>query len=500
MSSVCKPQEYRPCVDPPNESTFSVSEGTLYPILAQHTARYDVVKSVRRKSAIIKSGMFQSSRNPSPTYMPPQWSAYIHPEGKAYFCRHFGLHIVTEAYMYDPSIAEKVCAWATEVERQAEIQGLELDGNVELFLEIDDDDCSYYLIDRATETLFWLTEYTTGELGLKSVVSDSHLKLLLEAQYWSHIENFCMHFGGLPPKAIDDLILVFLHALADNLTSNLSTFPYTTAQCEKFLELLKFSRDRIHEGHVVAYVGRIWSIILYNRYETHYGEEQSRLSRDCAILVDKSKEVQWTRPLLSLLSLQTSDRYLTALDALYVDQYVYGHAWTTFMGTCLKTWRQDCCTSVILLLLHIVCLFQHVSSYLAYASSIMASTSLLTGILLLHRHEGMDNAEAHQAQTYLNGVRSDRFKFQGVALAYSLPRVFSLVGFVALFCQWAVLIWENNHPIQAIPFIFLILAFFVGLQQLTSQTSILRTLTSNTARLCRIFRRFRSVQQKQSAV
>lgn len=62
----------------------------------------------------------------------------------------------------------------------------------------------------------------------------------------------------------------------DNLTSNLSTFPYTTAQCEKFIDLLQSSRgdivllvysrinvltlpfflsDRICDGHVVAYVG-----------------------------------------------------------------------------------------------------------------------------------------------------------------------------------------------------------------------------------------------------
>ena len=85
-------------------------------------------------------------------------------------------------------------------------------------------------------------------------------ELLLEAQYWSHIENFCMHFGGLPRKAIDDLILVFLHALGgqfsnsnfqathknllDNLTSNSSTFPYTAAECEKFLKLLNSSKGR----------------------------------------------------------------------------------------------------------------------------------------------------------------------------------------------------------------------------------------------------------------
>ena len=167
----------------------------------------------------------------SPVYMPPQWSACIQPEGKEYFYRDSGLSVVTEARMYDPRTANKVCAWATEVERLAKNQGLELEKNIELFLEIDGDNCSYYLVDRVTATLFWLSEYTTTELGLQPAVSDSHLskystlnlrgfpdtnnhltELLLEAQYWSHIENFCMHFGGLPQKAIDDLILVFLHA------------------------------------------------------------------------------------------------------------------------------------------------------------------------------------------------------------------------------------------------------------------------------------------------
>jgi hypothetical protein len=107
--------------------------------------------------------------------MPPQWSAFIHPEGKEYFYRHSGLPVVTEAPMYDPKTAEKVCAWAMEVERQAENQEFALDNNLELFLEIDENNCSYYLVDRVTATIFWLTEYTTTELGLRSVVSDSHL-------------------------------------------------------------------------------------------------------------------------------------------------------------------------------------------------------------------------------------------------------------------------------------------------------------------------------------
>ena len=92
--------------------------------------------------------------------------------------------------MHDPKTAKKVCAWATEVERQVKNQGLELDGDVELFLEIDENNCSYYLVDRFTATLFWLTEYTTMELGLHSVVSDSHLgKYRTITAYKSQITN-----------------------------------------------------------------------------------------------------------------------------------------------------------------------------------------------------------------------------------------------------------------------------------------------------------------------
>ena len=119
--------------------------------------------------------------------MQPRWSAFIQPEGKEYFYRDSGLPVVTEARMDDPEIANKVCAWATEVERQAQNQGLVVDSNMELFLEIDENNCSYYLVDRDTATLFWLTEYTTTELGLQPTVSDSHLSeyRTVRCKFWT---------------------------------------------------------------------------------------------------------------------------------------------------------------------------------------------------------------------------------------------------------------------------------------------------------------------------
>ena len=121
--------------------------------------------------------------------MPPQWSAFLQPEGKKYFYRDSGLPIVTEAWMYDPKTANKVCAWAAEVERQAKNRGLVLDSNIELFLEIDGNNCSYYLVDRGTATLFWLMEYTTTELGLHSVVLDSHRSKYRTISYKFWITN-----------------------------------------------------------------------------------------------------------------------------------------------------------------------------------------------------------------------------------------------------------------------------------------------------------------------
>lgn len=50
--------------------------------------------------------------------------------------------------------------------------------------------------------------------------------LVLESEYWAHIENFSMHFGGLPQQAIDDLILVFTHGVAGMSCLPLSETPF----------------------------------------------------------------------------------------------------------------------------------------------------------------------------------------------------------------------------------------------------------------------------------
>ena len=110
-----------------------------------------------------------------PTYLPPQWSDSIHPEGKIYFHRNSGLRVVTESYLYNPEIAESIFAWVIEVEKQASKKGFVFTDHTELFLQLDGDDCKYYFVDHGVRTLFWLDAYDTSELGIMPVVSSSHL-------------------------------------------------------------------------------------------------------------------------------------------------------------------------------------------------------------------------------------------------------------------------------------------------------------------------------------
>jgi hypothetical protein len=99
----------------------------------------------------------------------------VHPEGKIYFHRDAGLRVVTESYLYNPSVAEGICSWVLEIEEQASKKGFVFTNHTELFLQLDGNDCNYYFVDHDVQTIFWLDAYDTSELGILPVVSPSHL-------------------------------------------------------------------------------------------------------------------------------------------------------------------------------------------------------------------------------------------------------------------------------------------------------------------------------------
>ncbi|KAG6888385.1 hypothetical protein C0992_008640 [Termitomyces sp. T32_za158] len=110
-----------------------------------------------------------------PNYLPQKWSAHIHPEGQPYFYKNATIRVVTEAYVCDGSIMEKVEHWIQVVENLVQQKQTVLPDDVELFIQIEDNDCFYYFIDHRSRTEFWLDNLDTNEIGLEPVASPTHL-------------------------------------------------------------------------------------------------------------------------------------------------------------------------------------------------------------------------------------------------------------------------------------------------------------------------------------
>ncbi|EAU89451.2 hypothetical protein CC1G_07677 [Coprinopsis cinerea okayama7 len=404
--------------------------GSLYAIIPVHSGRYDVGK---RQCTTIpchdRTRALYDSKNTS------HWSAYTHPEGKTYFCRNAQLRVVTDSYLYDQSVVDKLLPWITRVEKMVEDKAFTLDDSMELYVQMEGEDCNYYFADHAARAIFWLESFETSEVGLLPVVSDSHLKLQLEEQYWVHLEYFSMHPIKFNSNIIEETISHLTHGCGDHLTSNSSTFPYDIKECRRFLKLLIPCRDHLYDGNIISLVARLSSVITTNRYWTHYGQEQPRLGRTCAIMATDDREISWTQPIVSTLSLRSSDFFYSRLGAIFTDSYVYEADWRKFMSQSVNKWKRVFAMSLGLLFLHIFCFYLPISRTLAIISGSCLGFSLLVSGFLIHYLEDEEEGTATNAYNFLSKHRMPRFGYQGTALLFGLPQAFNLWGLVLMFAQ-----------------------------------------------------------------
>ena len=127
-----------------------------------------------------------------PMYLPPNWTAFTHPEGQTYFYRSAGLRVVTEACIHRPEIMDKVSSWTSSVENALRIKGITPPATTELFLEPHEglESCGYYLVDHTTRSEFWIDQVSTEVLQLDRVVSISHLSAFRRhGIFWVHFSS-----------------------------------------------------------------------------------------------------------------------------------------------------------------------------------------------------------------------------------------------------------------------------------------------------------------------
>ncbi|KAJ3935810.1 MAG: hypothetical protein NXY57DRAFT_957825 [Lentinula lateritia] len=463
----------------------------LRPITALATGRYEKCTYATPRSVVLVPGF----QNPIPHYLPPQWSAHTHPEGQLYFHRNSALRVTTDAHIYTPEILDNVLFWVKLIEAILTEKNIPILPTIELFVLIEETGCAYYFIDHGSRSQFWLDSIQSEDLGIPDVVSPSHLSLYLEYLYWTHIEHFPMHLGGLPVKIVEDLLCVLSHGLTgvpseiwftdytfrrvfrfvlDQMTSQTSTFFYTQKECAQFIKILKLARENTADGHQVCVIARLWRQVCDNRFVTHYGQETSRLGRDQAILYDPPQSSSRISAVARFITFTMSDTYLTKLNDLFVDRLVYFSQWQPFIRRCLQGWRRSFWSAFAIIMLHGFLFFVPCEPLLAIASASFACTSLFTSVVLVHRYDRLetDDACAHDVHEHLTALYSTKYGFQFVALSYAIPSALQLWALVFLALNAMVVLSSMVGTCCAVGsglFVAVVLIWFL---QTTSESSL----------------------------
>ncbi|KZT34266.1 hypothetical protein SISSUDRAFT_1131983 [Sistotremastrum suecicum HHB10207 ss-3] len=294
--------------------------------------------------------------------------------------------------------------------------------------------CRYYFVDHAHRAVFWIDQTDTIKLDLPPVSSVSHLKLLLQQHYWTHVEFFPIHIS-IPQVMEEELIAILTHASIDASTSDLSTVPYDAEQCNTFLKLIREMPDSQRAmGFRNCVIGRIWSEICANHFVNLRGEPNARLSRNQRLLPAPVIESTWYLKATDKLFFGSPEFYEASISEHWVDKVCYSAHWRKLMLSLIEGWKSTAIYSLMLLVFSaaiLVILFQYgevirsASLYVAqmscFVSLLFSLTSFTSSILLIYYHKGQVENSASAVVDYLEFAFHARFGHKPLSILFSIP-------------------------------------------------------------------------------
>ncbi|KAJ7654634.1 hypothetical protein DFH06DRAFT_942995, partial [Mycena polygramma] len=361
--------------------------------------------------------------------LPDGWLCFVHPEGQPYFLRYGNgvLQVLTESWIKDAGVLTKLGPYVEEIERLLLEMGIEMTDTLELYIQLEEEGCGYYLVEHSMRTMFWLHDQTIDDLDLSVVPSKIALNAQIEGLYCTHVENFPSHFDGsnvLGHEWIEDLVRVFAYGRADQLTSRDSTFPYSVEECGQILELLKDSKGALHQ---VLDAQLLWAFIWHDRVLNFYGTQHARIGRFQAVELDPVTQCRWTTVLGRMLSFNLVARYLVSLNNVFTGEVVAARHWQSTIAGCIRDWAAAK-QAVSFARFHIFFFLLDADAEVATVSAVLLVASFVTATALIYSYEPLEDMTADEAATYLDTIYSPTLKFQLVALTFSLPGALSLWG------------------------------------------------------------------------
>ncbi|KLO13358.1 hypothetical protein SCHPADRAFT_370831 [Schizopora paradoxa] len=421
---------------------------------------------LRVKNAQIPASSKKWSLKPLKTFssriiIPGEWEHKTHPNGRPYYLNRSSsrrFRFLTDANLQDSHVAGNVERFVDTIEGlAADVSERRLVGDTtEVVLELEDFSWKYYIVDHERRELVWLQKHDLTWMSEKvgGVLSEAHMQLCMEEQYWIHIERY-PHQHVLPERIIDEITSMVTFSGVDSLTSGNSTFPFKSDDLEKLLLLLKTLQrssrsDRADDASrcfTTAAIARLMATFCHHRFIHFHGQHEagSTSRAECARQEQRLADARhrtWLIRVFSPLFFRAPDTYLRGmLDGVWVDGAVQRDAWMSFITGVQRDWEGLVLYATLLLNVNVALLvtpalaLKDASGRTAQAvSQVSLATSLgsvVIGLLLARQHRNKDDS-AQRAAKYLNKRTHPYLGLESLSILYSLPYALLMWGVTSL--------------------------------------------------------------------
>ncbi|CAK5278061.1 unnamed protein product [Mycena citricolor] len=453
-----------------NAHTSAPTSGPLRPVLPKDNTRYDQYTTLPQLGlnggGLIPVGGLRHAAPPARG----SWVAFINPEGKAYFLHveSAQIAVVTEADLNDRTMLERASLWVAHLRGLAD--SLVADPHsAEAFISISGDEsahsCEYYIVDHAARQVFWLEEVSSDDVGLHGAVSDHHLHVLLEEQYWTHLCYFPMHRPPVTDDVFYTLMTTLSYGIVDAMTSSTSTvfMSGNAPELNTYLSVLERFKSRdLRDGNTTWIVARIWQAIYHQRILIHYGEVLARIDHEQTVHEVAVPSNETLAIILATLTFGFSRRHQRQLDDAFTDEVIFYSRWQALVKSLNAEWASSIHGSLISILLHfpLVAITVPIMPDVTLPASIALSVSgLLSGCVLSQIGSELEEFNSSAAVRSRLRMKSNRMILticSPLAFVYALPRAFQIWGTLALGVNWVAVAIVHLGQIPALVLVALL--------------------------------------------
>ncbi|KAJ7109641.1 hypothetical protein C8R43DRAFT_1079700 [Mycena crocata] len=370
------------------------------------------------------------------------WTEHVHPEGALYYV-HDAKRIFTDAHLYDDTVFDGFASFLHKIEQFLLDNQLVRNPNIDLVLDLTKNAngefcCGYYFVDHFERIVFWDDPFKLVWLShgreVHGVTSPQHVETQLRVQFWRNCELFPSAIS-LTPELIIELRDILAHNIGDVITSPTSTVPYPIEDLLNMLTVVEGMKENVGSdcGGSVCVLGRLMSTFTSQRFYHFHGEPCARLDKTQSVygcVPQRSLLIKILSPLLFNAPLS----HLRTLEDAYSDEIVSHAPWRRITEGLNMEWQELTLFATVLLNADMAFLAiptvdnadhssRSTGQIASYVSVVASLGSVIVGLILSRQNRDRKEAEDYidEAADYLARHYESRFRFEPLAILYSLP-------------------------------------------------------------------------------